>query len=92
VKAGRGRDVTRPGPDWEALEGEVSGRVVPPEYESTRKPAIARFYGARPRAIVLCETPADVSETISFARRFGLPTVPRSGGHCYAGRSSTGAS
>lgn len=36
-----------------------------------------------------CATPADVSETISFARRVGLRTAARSGGHCFAGRSST---
>ena len=39
---------------------------------------------------MLCETPGDVSEAISFAKRHGLRAVPRSGGHCFAGRSSTG--
>jgi FAD/FMN-containing dehydrogenase len=38
---------------------------------------------------VLCETPEDVSEAILFARRHGLRAAPRSGGHCFAGRSST---
>src|SRR5215212_11939669 len=83
---------TRPGPDWNALRRAVSGEVLLPEspgYESARKPAIARFHDARPRAIVLCRTPEDVSETISLSRRSGLRTVARSGGHCFAGRSST---
>jgi FAD/FMN-containing dehydrogenase len=31
----------------------------------------------------------DVVETISFARRSGLGTATRSGGHCFAGRSSS---
>src|SRR5918998_5975055 len=53
-----------------------------------RNPAIARFRDARPLAVVLCETAEDVSEAISFARRRGLRVVPRSGGHCFAGRSS----
>ena len=78
-------------PDWETLEGVTSGKVLLPEspgYESTQKPAMARFYDARPRAVVLCETAEDVSEAISFARSQGLRTVPRSGGHCFAGRSS----
>ena len=77
--------------DWYALQGALAGKVVLPEspgYESARKPAIARFHDARPRAVVLCETPEDASEAISFARRRGLRTVPRSGGHCFAGRSS----
>jgi FAD/FMN-containing dehydrogenase len=59
-----------------------------PGYESTRKPAMARFHDVRPRAAVLCETAEDVSEAIWFARRQGLRTVPRSGGHCFAGRST----
>jgi FAD/FMN-containing dehydrogenase len=76
----------------ETLEGRISGEVLlpaSPGYESTRKPAIARFHDVRPHAVVVCETAEDVSEAISFARRQGLRTVPRSGGHCFAGRSST---
>jgi FAD/FMN-containing dehydrogenase len=78
--------------DWDALRGEISGEVsLPgsPHYEQARRPAIARFQDIKPQALVLCETPQDVSETISFARRSGLETVVRSGGHCFAGRSST---
>src|SRR5215218_832339 len=79
-------------PDWEALQLAVSGDVVlpgSPDYESTRKPAIANFHDIRPQAVVLCRTPQDVSETILFARESGLRTAARSGGHCFAGRSST---
>jgi FAD/FMN-containing dehydrogenase len=80
--------VARIAPDWNVLQGEV---VLPssPGYDSTRKPAIARFDDVLPQAVVLCGTPEDVSETISFARRFGMRTATRSGGHCFAGRSST---
>ncbi len=60
-----------------------------PEYESARKPAIARFDDVRPAAVVRCRAAQDVAETIAFARRAGLPAAPRSGGHCFAGRSST---
>jgi len=79
-------------PDWKGLRGSIAGDVVlpgSPGYESARKPAIARFYDAKPQAIVLCKTPEDVSEAISFARRSGLGATTRSGGHCFAGRSST---
>ena len=85
--------MTHPAPDWQALRAAIAGEVVLPgssDYDSARKPAMARFYDARPQAIVLCETPGDVSETISFARHSDLRTVSRSGGHCFAGRSSTG--
>jgi FAD/FMN-containing dehydrogenase len=79
-------------PDWSALQGAIAGAVVlpgSPDYESVRKPAISRFHDVYPQAVVLCETPADVSETISLARRSGLQTAIRSGGHCFAGRSSS---
>jgi len=39
--------------------------------------------------VVRCETPTDVAETIRLARRTGLRTAARSGGHCFAGHSST---
>jgi FAD/FMN-containing dehydrogenase len=84
--------MTRAAPDWGALQSAIAGVVVlpgSPDYESVRKPAITRFHDVRPRSVVLCSTPADVSETISFARRSGLKTANRSGGHCFAGYSST---
>jgi FAD/FMN-containing dehydrogenase len=77
---------------WDRLQGAISGDVVrpgSPGYEAARKPAIANFRDGRPQAVVLCETPEDVSEAILFARRSGLHAAPRSGGHCFAGRSST---
>jgi FAD/FMN-containing dehydrogenase len=50
---------------------------------------MARFCDIRPQAVVRCRTAADVAETIAFATRVRLPTATRSGGHCFAGRSST---
>src|SRR5215210_3957839 len=84
--------MTRAAPDWGALQSAIAGNVVlpgSPDYESVRKPAIGLFQDVRPRAVVLCRTPTDVSETISFAIRYRLPTATRSGGHCFAGHSST---
>ena len=84
--------MTRSAPDWEALRGDISGDVILPgssDYESVRKSAIVRFHDVRPQAVVSCGSPEDVSAAISFARRSGLRTAPRSGGHCFAGRSST---
>jgi FAD/FMN-containing dehydrogenase len=79
-------------PDWAALQGAIAGRVVlpgSPDYDSLRKPSIPRFHDVRPQAVVRCETPTDVAETIRLARRTGLRTAARSGGHCFAGHSST---
>jgi FAD/FMN-containing dehydrogenase len=77
--------------DWPALQAAIDGDVVlssSPDYDSARKPAIARFYHVRPEAVARCRTPGDVTETISFAQRTGRATATRSGGHCFAGRSS----
>ena len=79
-------------PAWAALEGAIAGDVVLPgssDYDLARKPAIPRFHDVRPRAVVRCAAPEDVVETIAFARRSRLATATRSGGHCFAGRSST---
>ncbi len=78
--------------DWGALQGAIAGEVVlpgSPGYELARKPPIARFQDVRPQAVVRCATPSDVAETISLASRAGLPIAARSGGHCFAGNSST---
>jgi FAD/FMN-containing dehydrogenase len=79
-------------PDWSALESAIAGELVlpgSPGYERARKPAIVNFHDVRPQAVALCKSATDVAEAISFAARYGLPMVPRSGGHCFAGRSST---
>jgi FAD/FMN-containing dehydrogenase len=84
--------------DWEALQAATAGEVIlrdAPEYASACRLPVARFDGGfltraqtvRPEAVVLCKEPADVSATIAFARRFGLETAARSGGHCFTGHS-----
>jgi FAD/FMN-containing dehydrogenase len=75
-----------------AFEAAIEGSVVladSPDYELVRKPPWAQFEDIRPAAVVVCKVPADVAETVAFARRVGIETVVRSGGHCFAGRSST---
>jgi FAD/FMN-containing dehydrogenase len=84
--------VARSAADWGALQRAIAGEVVLPEspsYDAARKPPIVNFEDVRPQAVALCETVADVAEVISFAARLELPTAARSGGHCFAGRSST---
>ena len=76
--------------DWEALQQTIAGEVLTPEspgYEAARKPAIARFHDVRPQAVVRCRAAEDVTEAIAFAG--AMPVVARSGGHCFAGRSTT---
>jgi FAD/FMN-containing dehydrogenase len=78
--------------DWRALQGAIDGDVVlpgSPEYESVRRPVMARFEHVRPVAVVRCATPEDVAATLAVAGGLGLPTAIRSGGHSVAGRSCT---
>ena len=53
------------------------------------RPALARFRDIQPEAVVACRTPQDVAAAFEFAETHGLPVAVRSGGHCFAGRSST---
>jgi FAD/FMN-containing dehydrogenase len=79
-------------PDWEGLQRGISGQVVLPgsdAYERAYPPFIAWFDDIEPQAVVLCAAPEDAAEVIAFARRHGLATATRSGGHSFAGSSST---
>jgi FAD/FMN-containing dehydrogenase len=58
-------------------------------YESARRSQIARFDNVRPRAVVRCREPEDIARALAFARQEGVLVALRSGGHCFAGRSST---
>lgn len=72
---------------------EVDGEVLEPDspgYDAARRPADVRFADVRPRLVVRCRSVADVVRTLDHARSTGTPVVPRGGGHCFAGRSSTG--
>jgi FAD/FMN-containing dehydrogenase len=79
--------------DWDVLQAAIDAEVILPHapgYEAARKPALARFHASRPRAVVLARSADAVAGTIRFAQRNGWRTTPRSGGHCFAGRSSLG--
>ena len=83
---------TLPDSAWRELETAVGGDVVRPgaaDYDTLRRPAIPRFEDVRPAAIVRCAGPEDVAAALAFARSAGLPVAVRSGGHCFAGRSTS---
>jgi FAD/FMN-containing dehydrogenase len=80
-------------PDWETLDGTIAGAVTLPGaagYDRGRLGFNARYHDLLPAAIVSCAAAEDVAETIDFAARYGLEHATRSGGHCFAGHSSTG--
>ena len=49
----------------------------------------SRFDGTHPRAIVYCESAADVEKTVRSAQKHAIHVVARCGGHSYAGYSTT---
>jgi FAD/FMN-containing dehydrogenase len=70
------------------LRSAVRGRVLVPR-DSIRIVYNRRFEGVRPDALVLAENPAAVAAAVRWANRFDVRVVARSGGHSYAGYSTT---
>lgn len=82
----RGRDAT-----IARLARQLDGRVVVPGsagYDSARRLFNALYDDVRPLAVVQATGAADVSRTIAFAQHQGIPLIPRSGGHSFAGYST----
>ena len=68
--------------------GAVRGRVLVPS-GSAALVYNTRFDGRRPDAVVQVRDTADVVAAIRWANRFDVRLVARSGGHSYAGYSTT---
>ncbi len=82
---------TASGP-FRELAREIKGTVVTPSSSGYAKDKLSyntRFDGAHPRAIAYCASAEDVQKTVRWAYKHGIRIVPRSGGHSYAGYSST---
>ena len=78
--------------DLDGLRAALDGDLLTPAspgYDTARRPAMARYRDVRPQAVVRCASARDVARTIAYARETGTHVVPRGGGHCFAGRSST---
>jgi FAD/FMN-containing dehydrogenase len=70
------------------LRGDVLVRGAS-GYDQARLLFNTRFDAVKPRAVVFCESLADVQKTVRWARRHKIRIVPRSGGHSYGGYSTT---
>nr|HET6901341.1 FAD-binding oxidoreductase [Ktedonobacteraceae bacterium] len=78
--------------NWSELARSLRGTLIrptSPDYSAARQLFNRRFDVVHPAAIAYCASPTDVQTCIAFAQRFGLPLVPRAGGHSYAGYSTT---
>jgi FAD/FMN-containing dehydrogenase len=75
-----------------ALRSAVRGPVLfprSPGYDAERLVYNTRFDGVRPDAVVQPLDTRDVQAVVRWANRFGVHVVARSGGHSYAGYSTT---
>ena len=70
------------------LRGDVVLRGAA-DYQQARLLFNTRFDAFKPRAVVFCESLADVQRTVRWAQRHAVRIVPRSGGHSYGGYSTT---
>ncbi|REE97140.1 FAD-binding oxidoreductase [Thermomonospora umbrina] len=79
---------------WNDLRSHLSpaARLCRPgdqAYVRLARPWNLRYTHRRPAAILTCATSKDVQSAVRWARTHGVPLVPRSGGHNYAGHSTT---
>ena len=78
-------------PDWSALSGMLSGRLVvagSPTAVTSAELYNTRFDGTVPEAIAYCRSVSDVQRCLGFARDHAVQIAARAGGHSYGGYSS----
>ncbi|MFI1028702.1 FAD-binding oxidoreductase [Streptomyces sp. NPDC020951] len=79
---------------WRALRRSLSPgatlfRPTSEDYRLLALPDNLRYAGVLPAGIVACATDGDVQACVRWSAAHGLPFAPRSGGHNYAGYSTT---
>lgn len=78
--------------DWAQLAHSLQGTLVLPgnsQYATALQLFDPRFDSIHPAAIAYCLSPTDVQTCLAFGRKFNLQLAARSGGHSYAGYSTT---
>ena len=77
---------------WDELDQRLQGSLVRPDdasYGELYLPFNRRYEDVRPQGIASCLDSSDVRESVLWAREHEVPVAIRSGGHNYAGYSST---
>jgi FAD/FMN-containing dehydrogenase len=77
---------------WIALDDKLTGSVIRPgnsQYENIHPVFNSRFDAIKPAAVVRCANAQDVQQALAFAKTNNYALVPRSGGHGYAGYSTS---
>ncbi|QBD76673.1 FAD-binding oxidoreductase [Ktedonosporobacter rubrisoli] len=78
--------------NWSELAKSLQGELILPDnprYTTAHQLFDPRFDNIKPAAIAYCASPEDVQTSLAFARHVKIPLVPRSGGHSYAGYSTS---
>lgn len=76
---------------WLALANSLEGRLIlaeDPDYPAVAQITAERF-SHHPAGIAVCASPRDAVACVTWARETGTPFAIRSGGHSYAGFSSS---
>ena len=79
-------------PQWGELAGMLSGTLVVPGDATYANDALLfneLITSPLPEAIAYCASAADVQRCVAYARAHDVPLAARSGGHSYAGYSSS---
>ncbi|MFF1508426.1 FAD-binding oxidoreductase [Streptomyces sp. NPDC058326] len=79
---------------WRELRRRVSPaaglyRPGAAEYAARATPDNQRYASVRPAGVLVCATEGDVATAVRWCAEHGVPFAPRSGGHNYAGYSTT---
>ncbi len=85
-RAGRATSVP-----WQDLAASIQGDVLlpgDPGYAQAKELFNPRWDTIRPAAVVEVASSDDVSEAITFARKYGVACRPKAGGHSYVGAST----
>lgn len=72
----------------DSLDGELFSPDSP-GYEAVSRPVNPAHSDKRPRLVISCRSVSDVVRAVKYAAASADRIVPRGGGHCFAGRSST---
>jgi FAD/FMN-containing dehydrogenase len=77
---------------WADLAGRLTGRLLRPGdamYPAATVINSTRYMGSPPAGIAVCLTPQDAAACVNWARDTAIPFAVRSGGHSYAGFSTS---
>jgi hypothetical protein len=89
---GSGGGQVVPDAAWKDLAKRIKGTVLlpgSPRFDQVAQPNNLRYNSIRPAGIARCLDEDDVREAVLWSRDNGIDLVARSGGHSYAGFSTT---